>query len=76
MTQDELDALPDVTPSIGQQERIIDGQRVVVPVMRGDAGALFQPEDGAPLSAECGRTGVRYMIGWSGGARVKRVLLP
>lgn len=75
MTQDELDALPDVTPAVGQRERITDGRGVIVPVLRGDTGALFQPEDDAPLTAECGRTGVRYMIGWSGGVRVKRALL-
>ena len=71
MTQEELDALPDVTAQILPEERIIDGRRVVVPVQQPGAGALFTgPDDG---QFRCGQTGQRYMVGWHEGVRVKRL---
>ena len=73
MTQDELDALPDVTPQILPEERMIDGRKVIVPVQTGEfIGALYMgPDDG---EYTCQRTGHRYMVGWINGKRVKRML--
>lgn len=69
MTQDELDALPEIDTGIGVRTCVIDGQKVMIPV-HSRAGVLFQkPDDGAFL---CLRTGVRFMVGWRDGARVKQ----
>lgn len=69
MNQNELDALPDVTPGIGYMEREIDGHKVTVPFVQNDPGALFQaPDDGVILDMN----GQRWMTGWIDGHRVKR----
>jgi hypothetical protein len=72
MTQEELDALPDVTnPGIGQAEQIIDGKRVVVPVFYADGPIFIGPEDGGVTDA----AGQRWLVGrCAGGMRVKRRL--
>ena len=68
MTQDELDALPDVTPGFGQVEREIDGRRVTVPAQR-DAVAMFTgPDDGIVMDVE----GTVWMTGIVDGVRCKR----
>lgn len=68
MTQDELDALPDVTPGFGHHERWIDGRRVVVPV-QGKAVAMFTgPDDGTVMDIE----GTVWMTGVIDGVRCKR----
>lgn len=69
MTQEELNALPDVTDTIGQREHIVDGQRFVVPVQQRPACALFHgPDDGLVMDA----AGKWWMTGWLEGRRVKR----
>lgn len=69
MTQAELDALPDVTLVWGQREEIIDGRRVVTPVILGEAGAIYMaPEDGTFLDED----GDRWMVGHINGRRVRR----
>jgi hypothetical protein len=69
MTQDELNALRDVSPSFGQIERIIDGKRVIIPTLSEQAGALFQkPEDGVVQDA----AGTWWMTGWLKGEHVRR----
>lgn len=71
MNQDELDSLPDVTPQIFSEERIIDGRRVIVPVYQPEHGALFHgPDDGHVV---CAKTGQVYFVGWLNDVRVKRV---
>lgn len=71
MTQDELDALPDVTRQVLPEERTINGRQVIVPVQQPGVGALFQgPEDGLFV---CARTMKRYVVGWHDGRRVKRL---
>lgn len=71
MTQDELNALRDVTPSFGHVERIIDGRKVLVPQLAGEPGALFQREDDGVFKDA---TGTRWLTGWVRGERVKRRL--
>jgi hypothetical protein len=41
MTQDELDALPDVTEPFGQVQKVIDGRRVTIPTIGRETGAVF-----------------------------------
>ncbi len=66
MTQQELDALPEVG-GISQREEIIDGRKVVIPVIEG--GAMFQGlDDGVVV----GNDGQRWMIGQVSGVRSKR----
>lgn len=70
MTKEELDALPDVTPSFGAIEKSVDGRRVNVPVLEGFCGALFiGPNDGAYFDV----TGAEWTVGWHKGQRVKRL---
>jgi hypothetical protein len=72
MTQAELDALPE-DGGFGQEERVIDGRTVRVPVVE-TVGALFSRE-GEPgvvtdLHGRCWR------VGWANGVRYKqRVML-
>lgn len=69
MTQDELNALRDVSPSFGQTERIIDGRKVIVPTLASRPMALFQkPEDGMFQDA----AGQWWITGWLHGEHVKR----
>lgn len=46
MNKDELDALPVI--SVGQELRIIDGKKVLVPVLPAFIGAQWFEEDEAP----------------------------
>lgn len=70
MTQEELDALPDVTPGLVYEERVIDGMKVRVPRQQGGVGALFiGPEDGLVRDS----AGRRWMVGQHNGVRVKRL---
>jgi hypothetical protein len=68
MTQEELDALPDVSPRIDRVEKIIDGKRVMCPVMVGGF-ALFIGDD-------CGMVrdsnGIKWTIGYHKGEKVKQ----
>lgn len=69
MTQDELNALRDVSPSFGQKERIIDGRKVIIPTLSAPAAALFQKPDDGVVKDEAGRY---WITGWIGDERVKR----
>lgn len=69
MTHDELMALPDVTPTFGVREEVVNGRRVVQPVQQGFAGALFTGlDDGLFRDA----AGVQWMVGQLQGQRVRR----
>ena len=71
MTQEELDALPDVTPRFVLGIRTIDGRRVRVPIQQVGVGALFDgPGSGQFI---CQRTGRRYLVGEQNGVMVKRI---
>jgi len=68
MNQDELDALPDITPAFGQIERIIDGKRVVMPVPTRVVAMFTGPDDGTAMDAD----GTVWMTGVVDGVRCKR----
>jgi hypothetical protein len=69
MTQDELNALRDVSPSFGAIERVIDGRKVIIPTLSDPVSALFQkPEDGVVMDAN----GQWWMTGWLHGEHVRR----
>lgn len=68
MTHDELMALPDVTPRLGTESRVIDGRKVFVPVLQGYSGALFQGvADGTFVDLR----GIYWTVGRSDGRRVR-----
>jgi hypothetical protein len=64
VNQQELDALPDVTPYFEQRDEVRDGVRYTVAV-QPPAGEefLWQPDDAAPLWVT-DRFGVDWMIGY------------
>jgi hypothetical protein len=68
MRYEELDALPDVTPSITTESRIINDQRVNVPVQGGPAAVLYQTKDDGIYHD---REGWPWLVGWLDGKRVK-----
>ena len=68
MTQDELDALPDVTPNFGHVEREIDGLRVTVPVHRGGVAMFTGPDDGTVMDV----AGSVWITGIVDGVRCKQ----
>lgn len=65
-----FNALPDVTPSMGQELRNINGKLVNVPVMIQPAGALLQRDDDGMFMDP--RDGSTWMVGWVDGVRVRR----
>lgn len=70
MTQEEFDALPDVTGGWGTREEERNGQIVRVPCWSGFAGALFHGPDDPIVTVD--RNGQRWMIGRKDGVLVKR----
>jgi hypothetical protein len=68
MTQDDLDALPDVSPRIDRVEKIIDGKRVICARQVGGF-ALFIDDD-------CGMVrdsnGIKWTVGYHNGEKVKQ----
>ena len=70
MNQQELESLPDITPTLGTVEKEIDGKTVNVPIQIGFAGAIYQKEDDGIYTDR--KTGDRWLTGWHLGARVKR----
>jgi len=69
MTPAELQTLPDVTPQFGSVEQILDGRRVIVPILSGGAAVLFQKEDDGVFEDAAG---VYWLTGWADGRRVRR----
>lgn len=69
MTQDELDALPEINlGGFRSQLRIIDGQEVIVSIAEPMV-VLFNKEHD-PLDI-LDRHGIRYIVGWHNGVRYK-----
>lgn len=71
MTQEELDALPDVTERFGYREEIIDGQKVRIPFLENPS-CVLQVKDDDPMWVEDARG--RWMIGYRDGEKVKRLV--
>jgi hypothetical protein len=71
MTEDELKALPDVSPEIGYAEVYVGGNLVRIPTTDTKPGAIFQQEDdGMVIDSD----GVAWMTGWVNGVRVRRLM--
>ena len=70
MTNEELMALPDVTPGIGYTTREIDGKTVNIPHMTGPGVALWQQADDGMFVAQDGQ---RWITGWRLGQRVRQL---
>lgn len=62
MTQDELNALPDISQHYGEREEIRNGQRVVIPVLMGSPEMLWQPKDDASFVVR-DRDGIEWFVG-------------
>ncbi len=71
MTQQELDALPDVGGGFGMTTEIRDGQTVSVPRWQGFSGVMGMPPQGQPM-AVIGADGTRWRIGVVNGVLSKR----
>lgn len=72
MTQEELDALRDVTPSFGMQEQEFDGKVCFVPIEMGFAEVLYQKAGDGVFTDQ--KTGDQWIVGWYMNRRVKRRL--
>lgn len=70
MIEDELLALPDVTPSFGERKEIRDGRTVFVPVLTGFDGPLLQSEECGEFVDKAGR---RWQVGILEGELVRRL---
>jgi len=70
VTQNEIDALPDLTTKIVPQERLIDGRKVIVPVQVGPS-LVFWSNEAEPTTV-IDNAGTRWFIGWYKGVRYKR----
>ncbi len=69
MTQEELDALPDVTVGFDVQERTVDGRTFKVPVHVSALALFIGPEDGTVMDVY----GAVWLVGQHNGVRVKRL---
>lgn len=70
MTHDELMALEDVSSWIDYEERVLPGgSRVIVPVQKGFAGALFQKNEDGEFR---GPDGDWWFTGWIGDRHVRQ----
>lgn len=70
ITQQDLDALPDVSAGFDLERRVVEGRTVNVPVMRAPGSALLTgPDDGLVLDA----SGAQWLVGRDAqGRRVKQ----
>ena len=68
MTQDDLDALPDMSPRIDRVEKIIDGKRVFCARQVGGV-ALFMDDDSGMVRDSAG---IKWMVGYHNGQKVKQ----
>lgn len=70
ITQQELDALPDVSAGFDIERRVVDGVTMNVPVMRAPGASLLTgPDDGFVIDID----GARWLVGRDAqGRRVKR----